>query len=192
MFFRMLFGLPGAALVTAFLFVAMAWMIRQDATILPPVETPEFSILARLKPTEPKPSPPRPTTPDQPEPPVIDFPEPSDNPGGAIPMDLPPGPTGKIGVLDFPTGMQPTVRIPPSYPQACRSRGAQGVVIVEFDVTAEGEVINPRIVSSANACFDRTVLTTVQKWKYPPKQGSDGRPAIQRGVRESFNFQLTE
>ena len=26
--------------------------------------------------------------------------------------------------------------------------------------------VNPRIVSSANSCLDRTVLNTIQKWKY--------------------------
>ncbi len=192
MFFRMIFGLPGAAFVTGFLFFAMAWMVRQEAQPLPPVDPPKIDILAKLTPTTPKPAPPRPIEIEDPPEVVIDFPTPSPNPGPTIPTEIFPGPGGEGGKIDFPTGMQPTVRIPPPYPDNCRARGAQGVVIVEFDVTAEGTVVNPRIVSSANACLDRTVLNTIQKWKYQPKQDSSGRPIPQRGVREFFNFQLTE
>ena len=85
--------------------------------------------------------------------------------------------------------MQPVVKLPPAYPESCKARGASGVVIVEFDVTAEGNVVNPRIISSADGCFERTVLSTIQKWKYPPPQ-EDGRAVARRGVREAFRFEL--
>lgn len=193
MFFRMIFGLPGAAFVTGFLFFAMAWMVRQEAQPLPPDDPPKIDILAKLKPTsfEKRQLPPR-VIPDDPPDIVIETAPPQRNPGPEFKIDPIPDPGPRDGKIDFPTGMQPTVRIPPPYPDNCRARGAQGVVIVEFDVTAEGTVVNPRIVSSANSCLDRTVLNTIQKWKYQPKQDGNGRPVMQRGVREFFNFQLTE
>lgn len=192
MFFRMIFGLPGAAFVTGFLFVAMAWMIRQDAQVGPQIDPPKIEITAKLKPTPPKVTPIPPQSIDPPPPIEIEPSPPSPNPGGNFLVEpVPtPGPGGRSTI--FPSAMQPTVRIPPPYPDNCRARGAEGVVIVEFDVTAEGEVVNPRIVTSANACLDRTVLNTIQKWKYQPKQDGNGRPVMQRGVREFFNFQLTE
>lgn len=190
MLFRMLFGLPGAAFITGFLFVAMAWMIRQEAQPLPPVDPPKIDILAKLKPTPP--TPPKPLPIVDPEPPKIEFPTPATNPGRTIPTILPPNPGPDGGIIQFPELLKPTVKIAPPYPENCKARGAQGVVVVEFDVTAEGDVVNPRIISSANSCLERTVLNTIVKWKYSPRQDSGGRPIPQRGLREYFNFQLTE
>jgi protein TonB len=87
--------------------------------------------------------------------------------------------------------LRPVFKPAPQYPENCRSRGAQGVVIVEFDVTPEGAVVNPRIVSSADSCLDRTVLRTIASYRYPPTV-EDGRPVMRRGVQEVFNFQLTD
>lgn len=189
MIFRWLFGVPGAALVTAALFLAMAFMIRQEAP-LGVASEPDISILPKLEPTPTE----RRRTIDRtpvvsPEPIEIKIPERSGNPGETIPTERPPGPERRTGPIFLPTAMQPVVRIPPPYPDSCRTRGAQGVVIVEFDVTAEGDVVNPRILSSADGCLDRTVLATIQKWKYPPPE-QDGRPVARRGVREVFNFKL--
>jgi TonB family protein len=64
--------------------------------------------------------------------------------------------------------------------------------MVEFDVTAEGSVINPRVIASENSCLDRSALNTIQKWKYTPKTDGSGRPVPQRGLRQTFNYQLTE
>lgn len=192
MFFRMLFGLPGAAFITGFLFVAMAWMIRQEAIIDPPVAVPTFDILPKITETTPTPKPPGIQKIDDPEPPKIKFPTPATNPGPTIPTILPANPGSDGGIMQFPELLKPTVKIAPPYPENCKARGAQGVVVVEFDVTAEGDVVNPRIISSANSCLERTVLNTIVKWKYSPRQDSGGRPIPQRGLREYFNFQLTE
>lgn len=189
MFFRWLFGLPGAALISALLFLGMAYMIRQEAVTATPVDPPDISITFKPEPpTRIVKPPPRQKLPEPP-PTKIEPQPPSKNPGGGLPVDLPPGPTGGGGKIFIPGPMQPVVKIPPAYPENCRSRGAQGVVIVEFDVTAEGDVVNPRIISSADGCLDRTVLSTIQKWKYPPPQ-QDGRAVARRGVREVFNFKL--
>lgn len=190
MFFRWMFGLPGAALISALLFLGMAYMIRQEAgtTIVDP--PPPIEFLAKLEPTRPdKPRTIDHTPVEPPKPIDIEFPDRIDNPGRTIPTERPPGPNREGGPIVLPGPMQPTVKPPPSYPETCRSRGAQGIVIVEFDVTAEGAVVNPRIISSADGCFDRTVLQTIQKYKYPPPP-QDGRPVARRGVREVFNFQL--
>ena len=192
MFFRMFFGLPGAAIITALLFLAMGWMIRQEGEIgTPPPPVP--SVVAKIKETTPdtKP-PPRQILPAQPKPPDIDFIARVTNPGPTIPTEIIPGPTDSDGRIKFLGGTQPTIRIPPAYPENCRARGAQGVVMVEFDVTAEGAVVNPRVVASENSCLDRAALNTISKWKYQPQTDSSGRPIPQRSLRQTFNFQLTD
>lgn len=193
MFFRMIFGLPGAAIVTALLFLAMGWMVRmQDVTIVdppPPVgkitfKEPEPNILPIGPRTKPGPAP---------ETPKIDFPKPFDGSGDGVPTDPLPGPTGRgTGPIVLPVGTPPTVKFAPIYPENCRARGAQGVVMVEFDVTPEGTVVNPRVIASENSCLDRAALQTISKWKFSPQTDADGRAIAQRGLRQTFNFQLTE
>jgi len=192
MFFRMIFGLPGAAAITALLFLAMAWMVRQQEPPQAPVERPDVTILAKLKPSTPKPiDPPRETP--TPTPVDIEHSPPSENPGGTLIVDPIVGPTeGGIGPSIDPVGTQPTIRIAPAYPENCRARGAQGVVMVEFDVTAEGAVVNPRVIASENSCLDRAAINTISKWKYQPQTDSSGRPVPQRSLRQTFNYQLTE
>ncbi|MEZ5896794.1 MAG: energy transducer TonB [Parvularculaceae bacterium] len=190
MIFRWLFGLPAAALVTVFLFIFMHGMISQDAEAGPMTPPPAISILPKLTltpPTKTKTVRPEPVV--QPDPIIPDTIEKQPVPKGDT-FELPPTRKTVMPVI-VPGGMKPTVRIPPTYPENCRAKGAQGVVIVEFDITADGAVVNPRIISSPNSCFDRAVMKTMLRWRYAPKM-VDGRPTPQRGVREAFNFQLTD
>ena len=182
-FFRGVTSLPIAAAITLGLFIAMAALIKQDAKTAPAKETPSISILAKIIETPahtPKPEQTKLT--EAPPPPVTKW----DKPGDMGAIDLP-----KPEKLDFskqPHGFggaaTPIIRIAPQYPEACRSRGAEGRVLVQFDVTERGEVTNVRIISSDNRCFDRAVIRTVMDWKYPPE--------ARRGITESFVFTLTE
>lgn len=192
MFFRMIFGLPGAAIITALLFLAMGWMIRQEGQIGKPGPVID-SIIPKIKETTIDPPLPGHELPAQPTTPAIDFPNPVPNPGPSIPIEGLPGPTGGgTGPIGIPIGTPPTVKFAPVYPENCRARGAQGVVMVEFDVTTEGTVVNPRVIASENSCLDRAAMNTIVKWKYQPQTDSSGRPVPQRGLRQTFNFQLTE
>jgi protein TonB len=164
-------------------------MIRQEAQTTAPVDPPKISVTFKPEPpTRTIKPPPRQKLPNPP-PVDIEFPTPGPNPGPTIPTERLPGPGGEGGAIFVPGPTQPVVKPPLSYPETCRARGASGVVIVEFDVTPEGNVVNPRIVSSPDGCFDRAVLQTIQRYKYPPPQ-QDGRAVTQRGVREVFRFEL--
>lgn len=193
MFFRWIFGMPGAAVITAVLFLAMAWLVRQEAEIGTP-PPPVDSIIPKIDDSKPRPDPkPRPVAPDAPKPIEIDNTERSKKPGPIFDFDG-PGPIidGEDGIdIDF-TGTKPAVTFAPMYPENCRARGAQGVVVVEFDVTPEGQVINPRVIASENSCLNRAATTTISKWKYSPKTDSSGRAVAQRGLRQSFKFELTD
>lgn len=193
MFFRMIFGLPGAGVITALLFLAMGWMITQEAPPTKPPVDQQITILAQLEPTPigPKitPKPPKFTPPEDTK---IEFTNKSDG-VDAVEFDLEPGPEpGEIGPPIDMTGTQPTLKIPPIYPENCRSRGAEGIVMVEFDVTPEGTVTSPRVIASENACLNRAAMQAVSKWKFTPKVDSSGRAVMQRGVRTSINFKLTQ
>jgi protein TonB len=190
MLFRMIFSLPGAVAITALLFLAMAALVRRDAgpTTTPPPQI--ASILATMKPTDPKPPKfKRPDPIEAPDAPVTDFPDPQPRPGGGG------GPIGIVDLGDDPIGIdlpyipRPVYRTAPPYPENCRSRGIEGSVVVGFDVTPQGDVINARVVASDNGCLNATALRTVEKWKYNPRI-EDGRAVAQRGLTEAFAFEL--
>ena len=85
----------------------------------------------------------------------------------------------------------PAIKPPPSYPEACASRGAEGVVVVEYDVTDRGEVVNIRIISSPDRCFDNAVRRAVQGYKYSPLMVG-GKAVAQKNIRESIRFKIEE
>ena len=164
----------------------MAQLIRDKAMDLPP-EKPSIDLKITPQKKDPKAEPwkrPDQTIPERMPETEIDFPAPT-GPG----ENTAPRP-GKVEIDPTPPGpnplVSPIIRIPPPYPENCRSRGVEGVVIVEFDVSPEGNVVNPRVVQSAHGCFNRTVLKTVSGWKYPPA----GNGGMRYGVIEHFNFQL--
>lgn len=191
MFFRMIFGLPGAAVITGLLFLAMGWLIRQEAQIGKPPPKVE-PVVATIEEPEVRPDPPDRKLPPAPTPVEIMRTPPSDNPGPTFTIDPVTQPTDSGGIDIDIVGTKPAVTFAPMYPENCRARGAQGIVVVEYDVTPDGQVVNPRVVASENACLNRAAMMTISKWKYTPKKDASGRAVAQRGLRQSFNFQLTD
>lgn len=188
---RWMFGLPVAAAVVMVLLLIMSGLIRQEfvPTEAPPIG--KLSITPQIIETLPTPQPKIKPIPKDPPPPV-DYTW-SEKPEGidSVPA-LRPGGKG-VDEIDIPLAgnVKPLIRVAPRYPQACAAKGVEGVVLVEFDVTAEGNVVNPRVISSSNSCFDRAAVKAVSGWKYPPDM-RDGRPVPRYGVTERFNFQLTD
>ncbi|MEM6415120.1 MAG: TonB family protein [Pseudomonadota bacterium] len=190
--FRFILAVPAAALITVGLFLFMREMIAQQPTILPPVETPEMIITAKRPEPEPiiERKPPKEIEPPDP----IDTvnPDPTPNPGGVRgpkPKQIDPGVIDIDGTIG-PSGT-PIVTYPPQFPERCKAKGKGGVVIVEFDISEQGDVINPRIISSDNTCLNNSVVRAVSRWKYSPKM-VDGRPVPQRGVRQIIRFELED
>ena len=189
-FFRWFVGLPMAAIITAGLFAMMAGLISSESVIVDEyAESPRVDILAKIEESDPTPAKPPKVIPADP-PPVIDT-QPTDwvtEPG-------PPIDTTPISDLDNDTDgfgvtfAKPVIKFPPQYPENCRSRAAEGTVIVQFDITPEGNVVNIRILESANSCFNRTVRSTVAKWKYPPTT-RNGRAVKRYDIVEVIRFEL--
>jgi len=191
-FFRWMIGLPAAAAITAGLFAFMAGLISMDKGPLPePVENPDLRITAELgkEPHKNRPIP-RPTK-LPPTPPEVEIQHQgrSEIPGAIVdfpktgPIDL--GPGTDTGVIS-----PPVIRYAPPYPENCRSKGVEGQVLVQFDVTPEGNVINVIVIESPDRCFNRTVIRAVSRWKYPPAYQGE-RPVTRYGVVEAFSFRLS-
>lgn len=186
-FFRWLLSAPVAVVVTVGLFIFMAKMISdRDLVLAPEREATRIKITADPPPEgRPTPPKPKPLPKDIPETP-LEFPKSSEKPGG-IKVDpgkvkVDPTPPGGSGV-----GIGPIITIAPPYPEGCRSKGAEGVVIVQFDISPEGNVMNPRVIESPDRCFNRPIIKAVQGWKYPPS--ADGRMRYAMVQRFLFNLE---
>jgi len=193
---RLITGLPGAVLVTSLIFLVLASVIAtRDDVQLSEDRSVQINVTRQLqdtadqraedfqRPVLDQPPPPPPTVTDQ------NFRPEMNVQVGALP-DL-------SGVdVDIGTGFnpdrdaQPLVRIPPQYPQRCMSRASDlESVSVEFDVTPEGTVVNPRVLNSTNSCFNRAAMRAVERWRYNPKI-VDNVAEPRLGVRTVIDFQL--
>ncbi len=100
-----------------------------------------------------------------------------------------PAPAAGTGALELDVNAVPTYRSPPLYPPRAQRAGIEGSVTVEFTITADGGVREPRIVSSdPPEVFDEAVLNAILKWKFNPKV-VDGRP-VERRARQVVKFTL--
>lgn len=188
-FLRWIASPPVAALITIGLFLMMAMLIRSPNIDWPaPKPYPDINVIYEPPGPDTTPYPPKPT-PQPNEPPTeIDFPT-SDGPPDGIPYDPPKGPGGSEIDGDYTMTIDPPmITYPPQYPQSCASKGVEGIVTVQFDVTPTGDVVNPRILETPDRCFRRTVIATVSKWKYPPARNG----AMRYSLVETFSFQLVE
>jgi protein TonB len=191
---RLIFGIPGAAIVTMLLFLAMAYMIKQDAQLAEEREALKINITQQLKDSDLNANQEfkRPTL-DTPPPPPPAVTDPSNRPS----LD---GVRAAVPVLDVKlnigTGFnpdrdaQPLVRIPPQYPERCMDRAkAKESVVVEFDVTPEGTTTNARVIDSTNSCLNSAALKSVERWKYQPKI-VENKAEWRRGVQTVVTFEL--
>ncbi len=193
---RLVLGVPGSILVTALLFLAMAYLVRQQAQLEEEKDALNINITQQLRDTDLNANKEfkRPTL-DTPPPPPPAVTDPSNRPAldgvrAAIPQ---------LNVnLNVGRGFnpdrdaQPLVRIPPQYPERCMTRAkASETVFVEFDVTPEGTTTNIKVVESSNSCLNSAASKSVERWKYQPKI-VENKAEWRRGVQTAVTFVLEE
>jgi protein TonB len=84
------------------------------------------------------------------------------------------------------------VRVLPRYPSRALSRGREGWVLLEFSIDKIGQAMDPVVIDAdPPGVFDRSAMNAVKKWKYRPMI-EDGKPAIRRGVRQLFSYQIAK
>ena len=83
------------------------------------------------------------------------------------------------------------IAVKPNYPTAASSRGLDGQVIVQFDVTAMGTVTNVVVIESSSRLFNRPAINAAKKFRFKPKV-VDGVPQESHGVQRLFTFEMEE
>lgn len=194
---RLFVGVPIALIVTGGLFLFMAAMIKQDPRLNEAEDALNINITAQIddsdlnnankefkRPTLDAPPPPPPAVNDPSNRPALD----------GVRAQIPTiNANLSIGSGFNPDrDAQPLVRIPPQYPERCQSRSSdRETVLLEFDVTPEGQTTNIRVVDSSSSCFNRSASRSVERWKYQPKI-VDNEPQWRRGVQTQITFELAD
>jgi protein TonB len=182
-----------ALTTTGILFLLMKSLIATDAV---QIERIDSIIIDLVKPLEMNPlvlptpqlsPPPQPETPPLPPKPALR----ADGPGLFQPTEI--GPVVIPGDVAFGISdgeYLPLVRIQPSYPRSALARGIEGYVVVEFDISANGFVLDPRIIDAyPGDIFNRAALTAIMKFKYKPAI-QDGVARQVNGARNRFSFKI--
>lgn len=78
--------------------------------------------------------------------------------------------------------------VAPEYPNRCGiDAAALESVTVIFDVTVAGRTANGRVVSSTNACFEKSALKTIKRWRFNPRT-VDGAAQVDAGKSATLHF----
>jgi len=188
-----------AAFATLSLFYAMQLLIMQEeiipaygpARIISDITLPRLEIIVDRET-------PKPVKPD--DPPDIPDRLKVDHPDGApavswqptVPDNPPVDVTGEFFLGPADGDAVPIAQIQPVYPSSALERGVEGFVIVEFDVSEAGAVVNPRVLGAQPpGIFDRAALQAISRWKYKPKV-IDGRVVKMTGLQTRFSFTIRE
>lgn len=146
----------------------------------------------------------KPDKPDEPEQPPPEMPEPEyDEPNldNRINMSAPRASTDlKVGGLGgaFSEGdYLPIVKVQPQYPRRALQRGIEGYVIVEYTVTTNGSVRDPKVVEAftldgnPTSIFNRAAVKSALKYKYKPRV-VDGQAMEVPGVKTKISFNMAK
>ena len=91
-------------------------------------------------------------------------------------------------VIDYATPLY-RVNPPPKYPRSARSRGMEGVVLLEVFVNIVGKVKEIKLLkSSGYAILDRAALKAVNNWRFSPGSVNGTLEAMR--VRVPIHFRL--
>jgi len=73
-----------------------------------------------------------------------------------------------FNLADLDRNPEPLVRVAPQVPPMLKREGFTGKAQVGFIVTAQGDVVNPYIISSSDVHLDDSALIAISKWKFRP------------------------
>lgn len=78
------------------------------------------------------------------------------------------------------------------YPPVAKAEGIEGYVVIRYDVTAHGTVIDPEVVEAVpEGVFEEAALASIVQWRFRP--ATEGGKAVSTpGVVSTLRFRLGE
>ncbi len=204
---RLLLGAAVSVVVTFFLFVFMAFLVKPSSagqaakgtklvefTIVRPKET--ENLKKRTPPKKPEP-------PKEPPPPEMAEQVDRARPNVTFNVDLPKVETGLVGGGLYLGNLSnsgnmgdgdaiPMVVIQPTYPRKALMEGIEGFVRLKFTIMPDGSPKDVVIVEAKpRRIFEREALRAVYKWKFKPRV-VDGKPVEQPNMYYTMQFKLEQ
>jgi len=84
---------------------------------------------------------------------------------------------------------QPLSKQAPDYPQRALDKGLEGDCTVEYSVTPEGRIDNPKVLDGCHPLFIRPSLVAAQSFRYQPRI-IDGKAVSVPAVRNTFHYRI--
>jgi TonB family protein len=94
-----------------------------------------------------------------------------------------------IELVELALGVQPVVRVNPTYPPNALKDGLGGHVQLKFDVTAAGTVESISVVESSDPQFEGPAVEALAEWRYLPRI-SAGKRVGSEGIHTVIRFVL--
>lgn len=188
-------ALPAAGLVTLALLFGMQQLIKQDYAEPEPDSTPRLIdvVMPDVEPIVNRFDPPKKIVePQTPPPTTVDDPwtPPATEGGFSLAHHVDPVTTVKPNIGYGSGGLVKQVMLAPEYPRHALSRGIEGFVDIEYDVTAYGATSNLRVLhAEPEGVFERAALAAVAKWKFRP-QVVDEQAVATYGLKERLRFSI--
>ncbi|MGI9238023.1 MAG: energy transducer TonB, partial [Woeseiaceae bacterium] len=82
-------------------------------------------------------------------------------------------------------------KVSPTYPSIAIARGLEGSVLVQYDVTTEGQVANVVVLESTHSLFNKAAIAAAYRFKYKPRT-VDGVPYETEGLKNLFRFEMED
>ena len=198
---RLLMVVFPAAIVTFSLQMVMVSLIQfadrrldESTTVkLPEIAMPEVEIKTQRQMEKPE----KPQLDDTPPP---DVPEQAfDNIDGNAQIGALGGVDQLVAKLDLSMGAGlsasdgeylPIVKVAPQYPRRALKRGLEGDVVLEYTVTKQGSVRNPKVLQSTDSVFNQAAIDSALRYKYKPRV-INGEAQEVPAVRTRIKFRMS-
>lgn len=196
---RMMMVLVPAALITFSLQMVMVSLITfadRELDKTPPIKLPEIGMPEiEIKTQKAVEKPEKPELDDTPPPEVPE--QAFDNIDGSATV-------GNLGAGDLVAGLDlsigagisasdgeylPIVKVAPQYPRQALKRKLEGDVVLEYTVSTNGSVKNPKVLFSTDPVFNKAAVQSALRYKYKPRV-VDGQALEVPGVRTRIKFRL--
>ncbi len=204
---RLLLAMPMALLITAGLFMVMAWMVdNSNNKEVESSETIRFDMLMVEQESDlqrrQRRVPEQPVTPELPPQAtsiVAETTRVTKIAQPAVPaLDLSTSATGLAinapSFTDFTANQQalPLYRVEPRYPAKALKRGMEGYVVMSFTIDSQGRPIAVKVIdANPRRVFEREAIRALKKWKYQPKV-INGKAIEQVGQTVKLEFRLAK
>ena len=112
--------------------------------------------------------------------------------GVHLPAPTPPDSGSTITGIHYGDGPLFNIfKVSPNYPSAALARGLEGTVLVQYDVTTEGQVVNVTVLESSHTVFNKSAIAAALRFKYKPRT-VDGMAYASQGLKNLFRFELED